>query len=179
MFPSRFFSVLAFISLAILSRFLPHPPNCTAIQAVTLFAISFLNSLPLAYCTLFTAMFVSDLFLGLHSTLFFVYFSLGLIIWMENRFQLTHSLKNTLFSLITSALLFFFITNFGVWLLGSFYPKTTEGLGLCYLAALPFLLNQVLGNLLYGILLFGLKSLLQKHSLKDINFSFSSKNQSV
>ncbi len=149
-------SILGLIAFALLSRFLPHPPNCTAIQAVALFAMPVLNSLPLAYLTLFTTMFISDIFLGLHSTLFFVYLSLGIVTWMGSHFSVTYSLRRTLFSLVTSSFVFFFITNFGVWLLTPFYPKTMGGLGGCYLAALPFLSNQILGNLLYGSLLFGI-----------------------
>lgn len=47
------------------------------------------------------------------------------------------------------ATLFFLITNFGVWLQGG-YGLTLNGLGTCYVAAIPFYHYQVLGALTYG-----------------------------
>jgi hypothetical protein len=87
--------------------------------------------------------------------MFFVYSSFGLIVLMGNWLNLKQSLKRTICFLITSSLLFFVITNFGVWLSIPFYPKTVAGLGLCYLAAIPFLVNEMMGTLLYGVILFG------------------------
>lgn len=48
-----------------------------------------------------------------------------------------------------AATLFFYLwTNFGVWHIGGLYPPTLDGLLLSYINALPFLRNQLLGNLL-------------------------------
>jgi hypothetical protein len=47
---------------------------------------------------------------------------------------------------IGSTLLFYFVTNFGVWLEG-WYPQTTAGLIDCYIKALPFLERQLRTNI--------------------------------
>ena len=46
-----------------------------------------------------------------------------------------------------ASVMFFVVTNFCVWALGSLYPKTWEGLLACYVAAIPFFQNDLLGNL--------------------------------
>ncbi len=43
---------------------------------------------------------------------------------------------------------FFIWTNLGVWMLFSMYPKTLEGLIKCYIMAIPFFRNQIIGNLI-------------------------------
>ena len=63
---------------------------------------------------------------------------------------------------VALSLLFFFVTNFGVWMASPLYPPTLQGLGLCYLAGIPFLAHQILGDLVYGLLLFGYSYLLAR-----------------
>ena len=50
---------------------------------------------------------------------------------------------------ILSSVIFFVITNFTVWLFSGYYPKTYEGLVLCYTMAIPFFRNTILSTLLY------------------------------
>jgi hypothetical protein len=58
---------------------------------------------------------------------------------------------------LASSIIFFIVTNFGVWVVqNSMYPKTIEGLAACYLAAVPFFRNTVIGDLLSTGILFGL-----------------------
>jgi hypothetical protein len=54
-----------------------------------------------------------------------------------------------------SSVLFFAITNFGMWLFSGFYPRNLAGLEACYVAAIPFFQNTVVGDLFYAALLFG------------------------
>lgn len=54
-----------------------------------------------------------------------------------------------LFSLGASMILFLF-SDFGVWLTSGMYEKNFNGLWLCYTAALPFLRNLILGDLIYS-----------------------------
>jgi hypothetical protein len=73
---------------------------------------------------------------------------------------------NKFFSIITSALcaslLFFLISNFGVWLTGNFYPPTLNGLLVCYVAAMPFMQVTLVSDLFYAMLFFGVLSLVMK-----------------
>jgi hypothetical protein len=56
---------------------------------------------------------------------------------------------------IISALIFFIISNFGVWVSGVMYPKTSAGLLMAYEAAIPFLRNDILGTTIFAVSIFG------------------------
>jgi hypothetical protein len=56
---------------------------------------------------------------------------------------------------LTASVSFFLLSNFAVWLVWNMYPKTWEGLVQCYVAAIPFFRNGVLGDLLFTALFFG------------------------
>lgn len=57
---------------------------------------------------------------------------------------------------IVSEVIFFLITNFGVWSLDTWssYPNTPAGLMQCYAAALPFLARSLLSTSMFTVLLF-------------------------
>jgi hypothetical protein len=50
---------------------------------------------------------------------------------------------------------FFIVSNFGVWAWWNLYPHTPEGLWACYTAAIPFFRNTLLGDATYSTVLFG------------------------
>ena len=50
------------------------------------------------------------------------------------------------------ALIFFIVTNFGVWSLGS-YGYTWEGLISCYVLALPFFGNTLVGTMIFSLVI--------------------------
>jgi len=145
---------LLIIVFAALLRILPHPPNVTPIAAMALFGGVYLDK---KYALVFplAAMFLADIFLGFHQTMLFVYGSFmltGLIgIYLRKR----KSLSRIFVASISASVLFFLITNFGVWLTGALYPKTPAGLLEAYYLGLPFFRNTLLGDLLYMLLLFG------------------------
>ncbi len=66
---------------------------------------------------------------------------------------------------LTGSVAFFVISNFAVWAVWNMYPKTLAGLGACYVAALPFFRNGVIGDLMFTAILFGLPALVaQMHA---------------
>lgn len=150
---------IVIILFAIVLRLLPHPPNFTPIAAIALFGGTYFDKKYALMVPLF-AMLISDFFLGLHQTMLFVYGSFlltGLIgLWLKKH----KSLKNILLATISSSILFFLITNFGVWLVWDFYPKNPTGLLQSYFLALPFFRNTLLGDLFYTGLFFGSYELL-------------------
>ena len=149
---SVLFSLLA---AAVLSRFIPHPPNMTAITALALFAGQKLESKWVALTLPLAALFISDLVIGFHPTMFFVYGAFLLITFLSLYFLEMKSAFSFLGSTVAASTIFFLISNFGVWIMGSLYPKTSEGLANCFLAALPFFQNQLVGDLLFTGALFG------------------------
>ena len=152
---SRLLAILGFIIIGVASRLLPHPPNFTSINAIALFGILYLENWKLSLATVLLTMFLSDIILGFHSTMPFIYLSFSLIILIGYRFKKKISLQRIPVVYLVTSLFFFVVTNFGVWMTNSLYPKTINGLGFCYLAAIPFFMNQILGDLTYATLLFG------------------------
>jgi hypothetical protein len=143
-----------FIGLIALSRIIPHPPNFTPVIAMAIFMPYLTSNLYSAILVPLSAMFVSDLYLGFHSSMFWVYGSILLITTLS---YYTMSIKSTYIHLGSNALLsstmFFVITNFAVWMFGSMYPLTLDGLILCYTMAIPFFGNTLTSTLFYIFLL--------------------------
>lgn len=150
------------ILAAAMMRLVPHPWNVTPVAAMALFGGACFDKRFLAFLVPLAAMAVSDILLGLttgwgifHSTLPFVYgaFALTVVLGMLIRDRATPLRIGG--ATIAATVLFFLVTNFGVWATQPLYPPTFEGLIACYVAALPFLLNSLLGNAFYVTLLFG------------------------
>ena len=138
--------LVSLIFFAILSRFLPHPPNFTPIAAIALLSSKGFDNRWVVFLIPIVSLFISDLFIGLHATIPFVYISFILIALLG-----LYVKKINIVSVLISSTIFFLVSNFGVWLL--YYPISAEGLVQCYTLALPFFFNTVLGDLVYGALL--------------------------
>ena len=126
---TKFIFLLIFI--ATVSRLIPHPPNFTPVTAIALFSITKLDNKFLASLTPLICLYISDLFLGFYTINIFVYMSFALISLLGYYIG-----KINLSSVILSSLIFFLISNFGVWILG--YPKTIDGFLTCYYVATIF-----------------------------------------
>lgn len=149
-------TLLLIILAAALTRLIPHAPNVTAITALALLGGAWISPRGLAVVLPVLALWISDLVLGFHSTMLFVYLATAIIALVA-----TFGLKSApsggklAIGSVCASLFFFVVTNFGVWMMDSLYPKTAAGLAECYIIALPFLGNQVLGDLFYTAVLFG------------------------
>tara|TARA_B110000438_G_scaffold217525_1_gene210263 strand:- start:462 stop:950 length:489 start_codon:yes stop_codon:yes gene_type:complete len=134
--------IFTLVMVAVATRLLPHPPNVAPITGIALFAGHRFGNKGLALFIPILCMFISDLFLGFHTTLPFVYLAFICISFLG-----IYSKKISSFTILTSSSLFFLVTNFGVWLLG--YPNNMAGLISCYTLALPFFINTILGDLFF------------------------------
>lgn len=146
-----------FVFVGIALRLLPHLPNFAPITAIALFGGVYLSRkvalvLPLA------AMLVSDMFIGFYEPqlMLFVYGSFILSVFLGFWLKGNKKWQNVLASSAFCALMFFIITNFAVWLFTPWYAKSAFGLAQCYVMALPFLRNSLLGDVFYTGLFFGL-----------------------
>ncbi len=154
--------------LAILGRLLPHPPNFTPLTGATLFGGRNLSR-PLNYLLPLTTLLITDIFLGSHRTMPYVYVSFTLIAFLSERVLRNNAAlwRVAVVSLISS-ILFYLITNFGVWQVGGLYPHTAAGLATSYVMALPFLRNTFLGDMTFSIGFFGLYQLAINQGLVGI-----------
>jgi len=152
---SRILAILSAILVAAVLRLVPHPPNFTPIGAMALFSGAYLGRRAIAFAAPFGALLLSDLVLGFYHGQATVYFSVALIVMIGMLALRRVSALRVGAAAMASSVLFFVITNFGMWLFSGFYPRTIAGLEACYVAAIPFFQNTVAGDLFYAVLLFG------------------------
>jgi hypothetical protein len=154
--------LIAMILAAAASRLAPHPWNLTSITAMALFGGAYFKDRRLAFAVPLAALFLSDLVLGFYPGMALVYLSFALVaaigVWLSAHRQPAMMAAATL----ASSILFFVLTNFGVWAFGHLYPHTLSGLETCYMAAIPFFRNSLEGDLLYSLILFGGFALLER-----------------
>ena len=130
------------------SRFIPHPPNFTSLIALSFYipAVFGIRYIPVVvFALLFT-----DLIIGLHSTMIFTYGSIILIGFISKYFN-----KSIIFRIsgaFLGVVIFFVISNFGVWLSG-FYGFNFIGFLTCYMLAIPFFGYSMLSTLIFQLLL--------------------------
>ena len=143
------------IFLAAIFRLVPHPPNFSPIAAMALFSGAYLPRRGLAFVAPLGAMLVSDAVLGFHGGMPVVYASLAMIGALGFLLSAKRTTGRIVAAALASSVLFYLVTNFGVWAFGDMYPKTAGGLAACYVAAIPFFQNSLIGDLLFAGLLFG------------------------
>jgi len=149
--------------LSILIRLLPHAPNFAPLGALALLAGMSGDQrkvwLPLA------AVFATDLVLGFYSGFAWVYLSYGLLFFTGYLTHKAGGLKKSIALPLVGSVLFYLVSNFGVWASGSMYPPTLAGLAQCYAAALPFFRNTITSDFIYLNAFVALSALLSRISL--------------
>ncbi|AFK04781.1 hypothetical protein Emtol_3655 [Emticicia oligotrophica DSM 17448] len=173
---TRFSTLLAIVVLAALSRFLPHPFNFTPIAAIALFGGAYFTKRWQALFLPMAAMFLSDVILeittgfGFHSGMPMVYGAFALVSVIGMIAIKKVSPVEVVGASLASSLIFFLITNcaylYPVPEINDptmiSYPHSIEGLMASYTAGLPFLKNQILGDLFFSTVLFGGFAFLQR-----------------
>jgi hypothetical protein len=163
MLNKRFFVILGITLSAAAIRLVPHPPNMTPMAAMALFGGAHFAGRRTALLIPLAAMYLSDLALGFfiydfgffHGFMPFVYagFVVTICLGFLVRRRITPLTVGA--AALTGSVMFFIITNFGVWLISNLYPKTLAGLAGCYVAAIPFFRHTLMGNAIYTLVLFG------------------------
>ena len=162
---------IGLVLILILSRLIPHPPNFTPIVAVAIMSGYLFKNIYLSFATLLVSMLVADAFIGFYENIFFVYLSLLFLVYIFYKLGRKINLKNLFLYSFTGSILFFIITNFGVWSLGSPgldnvpYEKNLQGLIKCYILAIPFIKNTVLSTLIFSYSVLLLNTLKNKISI--------------
>jgi len=142
---SIFFGILIILSV---SRFIPHPPNFTSLLALSFYVPAFLG---LRYLpALLISFAITDLIIGYHTGTFFTWGSVFLIGLISNTFSKT--LTSRMSGALIGALIFFVVTNFGVWVSGM-YGYTLNGLITCYTLAIPFFAYSAISTFMFSFLI--------------------------
>ena len=147
---------ISLILILALARLIPHPPNFTPIIAVAIMSGYFFRNIYLSFTVLLVSMLLADLFIGFYGNMLFVYLSLFLIAYIFFKISEKINFKNLFIYSFFGSLIFFIISNFGVWTLGSpgvydiAYEKNLNGLVECYILAIPFFGNTFLSTLIFA-----------------------------
>ncbi len=160
---TRTLFILTLITLATLSRLLPHPVNFTPLLAVALFTGRSLGHLGAGMSLVWVSMLVIDVprlwqlhqagsQLGPLGALLFVtgvvYATIALLTWGAHRTQRYRGIGSQLLASLAAAATFFLITNFASWL--AYYESSLSGLISCFTAAIPYFKNTWFSTLIYS-----------------------------
>jgi len=175
------------IILAVFSRLFITIPNFTVIGSLALFCGAIISKKRLSIFIPFLALLAGDLILALSGKLYTDYFIEGYFMYVYAAFALIWFIgrgistklrfKNIMIASVISSISFFLVTNFGSWLQIPVYSKDLFGLGQSYLAGLAFynheltsnfFLNQLVGDLFFSALFFGLYTIVNKKSTNDL-----------
>ncbi len=164
--------------IAVLGRLIPHTSNFTPVESVALFAGAYLSARYFAFLLPLVVLYITDLFLN--NTIlrafyaaddgfiwyknYMLYSAVSLIVIVAIGSLIKGKIKMWTVGLgaISGSLLFFLVSNFGVWIHSTIYPKTVTGLVECYTLALPFLRNSILSTVLFTAVLFGMYELAKR-----------------
>lgn len=164
----RFGVITGMILLAALSRLIPHPANFAPIGGMALFGAAYYSKRYWAFLIPIASMWISDLilnnvvygqyfdhFVWFYSGSLFTYGAFVLIVLFGMLTLKKGRIPNLIVSALGASVIFFVVSNFGVWFSGTMYPKDFGGLVACYTAGIPFFKNTLLGDLIYTGVLFG------------------------
>ena len=152
-------SIGIFFALAA-SRFIPHPPNFTSLIALSFYVPLFLGKRFIP--ALLICFIITDIFIGFHAIVVFTWGSVIFISLTSYLFQ-----KNIYMRIIGAgcgSLVFYIISNFGVWSFGS-YGYSFDGLLNCYIAAIPFYSNTLMSTILYSALIEAVNTIYKRYNL--------------
>lgn len=173
----RFGALALIVLVATMSRLLPHPPNVTAVGAMALFGGAYFSQRWQSYAVPFLALWLSDLILNnvvykafnpsftlmsAHSVWSYVAFMV--VVFFSTMMLKKVKVTTVLTASLVSSLLFYLITNFGAWYADPFgmYSRGADGLLTSYVMGLPYLMNTIMGDLVWCTILFGGFELAQK-----------------
>jgi hypothetical protein len=128
-------SIGIFLALSV-SRFIPHPPNFTSLIALSFYVPAIFGTRYISIVVF--SLILTDLIIGFHSTIMF-----------------------RISGALTGAILFFILTNFGVWINGS-YGYTLNGFLSCYILALPFFGYSLISTFIFSSIIEGFFRLIKK-----------------
>lgn len=166
--PETKFFVFGLIAAAGILRLLltGYFPNFSPVAAMALFGGVYFTNRRLALLLPVSVLFLTDMVLesayqmgwreysGFHSTMPYVYAGFLLTVVIGIYVQKNVKPLPVAGATLLSSILFFLLSNFGVWTSG-LYPQTADGLIACYVAAIPFFHYSLVGDLFFVAILFG------------------------
>ena len=158
---------VSLVLLLVVSRLIPHPPNFTPIITIAIMSGYLFKNIYFSFIVLLVSMLIGDVFIGFYKNMFFVYLSLFVITYVFANINNKINYKNLLIFGFFGSLIFFIISNLGVWLIQDLYIKDLNGLMKCYILALPFFKNTILSTFLFSYIIYFSNIYLNEPSKKN------------
>ena len=152
---------LVLVVFGALLRLLPHPANFAPVGAIAIFGGAVLPR-KLAWWLPLAVMAASDAVIGFYPVFLFTWAAFLLVGLFGMTLRRNNTWTRILLGSFGGALIFFFVSNFGVWVSSGMYAHTLSGFMQCYAMALPFFRNTLAGDLTYNTVLFGAFALATK-----------------
>ena len=170
-----FFVIIFGTALRIFLNKIVGIPNFEAITSLSLLTGSFFGAPYSIFIPLLT-IFLSDIYFG-NSIIYFFTWSAFILTGLLGSYlkRRSKNYSSKIIGMGIFAVFFFYLwTNFGWWLVAGMYPMTLQGLTQCYIAALPFLKNQLFSIFIFvpifnSIFSFTFAKFLEQETLKTPN----------
>tara|TARA_Y100000294_G_C8543831_1_gene332287 strand:- start:895 stop:1380 length:486 start_codon:yes stop_codon:yes gene_type:complete len=139
---------LSVFLVLIVSRVIPHPPNFTTLLALSFYvpAILGIRFIPVVVVSFL----ITDLYFGFHSVILFTWGSVIIIGYISKYFN--RSLLYRIMGSLSGAVIFYLVTNFGVWATGS-YGYDIAGLSQSYIMAIPFFTYSIISTFIFSTII--------------------------
>ncbi|MEZ4896904.1 MAG: DUF6580 family putative transport protein [Saprospiraceae bacterium] len=169
--------IFALIGIGVVSRLIPHMHNFTPLGGIALFSAAYIGKRHWSLLVPLFTLWISDVFLNNFVYSEYVtgwnrwfgfgwsYLGFAMIVGLGWLLLQKINLTRVLGSALTASVLFFLLSNFGVWLGSTMYPPTGEGLMLCYAAGIPFFWKSVLGTVGFSLVFFSTYEWATSHRL--------------
>ena len=152
--------------LLIMSRLITDIPNFTPTIALVIFTGYFIKNRYTVLLIILISQGISDFYIGLHDSMLFIYFSFLLIAFISPLVIKKLNLSSVITASLIGPVIFFIISNFGVWYSMNIYSNDMRGLIECYLAGVPFFDETLISTLLFSITIYVINKILLKNLIK-------------
>ena len=156
------------MTLLVISRMISDIPNFTATIALIMFTSYLIRDKFLSVLVILVSQIISDLYIGIYSSMFFVYGAYVFIALLSPIIMNKLSFKSVLVSSLVTPTIFYIVSNFGVWITGSTYPLSLDGLIMCYVAGIPFFDETLLSTVVFSVTIYVMMKLIVKEPEKLI-----------
>ena len=143
----NFIVFISCVGIVLLFRIIPHPPNFTPVIALSLYLPFIFGIWSIPFCILGFA--ITDYFIGFHSLLFWTW---GALAFTGYTSKFCNKIYSRIVLSFIGAITFFVISNFGVWISGTLYEISVQGLLNCYIMAIPFFTNTLLSTIFFAVI---------------------------
>lgn len=163
--------------------------NFTPIGAMAIFGGAYLHTRWKRYLFPLLTLFISDVILMkimypgsthglLYSGWYWIYGAFASMVWTGEYIKKV-SFRSVFMAAVAAALIHWIITDFGVWINGGVdittgqpFTHDLQGFIQCYVLAIPFMKNMLIGNILYsGILFGGFNYLQNRYPVLQVNYA--------